>query len=438
MILLLKIFCPKCGKICEEARRPVSCACGSPLKSSLDWTSFDIDSGAAGMMRYAKLLPRVDTSITMGEGWTPLVSGGSKNLYYKLEYISPTGSFKDRGAIVVMGEARSLGCDAVVQDSSGNAGASIAAYAARGGVKATVVVPGDTSEFKKRQIEIYGATLIVADGGRSRAASIAMEMAQSTFYASHVWNPFFMEGTRTIAFEIWEQLGGKAPDVVIVPAGNGTMLLGVFKGFKELLQRVKIKKLPRIIAVQGTACAPLFAAWNGSQAGTLQAVVTEGAAASKLAGTEKKPDAVRVTRRKTAPVSDGAIPAKQKRLALKDEPLVEEKNCAPLFEAWNCSPAVTLNGTVAEGIAIDAPPRMKEMLDALRFSRGGVVLVSDSAILAEQKRLAAEGGLLVEPTAAAAPAAERMLRETGEITERDVVVVPLTGTGLKKLQKMHE
>jgi len=360
---LLKFFCPKCGKICEDARRPIGCSCGSPLKSSLDWTSFDVDKGAAGMMRYAKLLPQVDTSITMGEGWTPLLSGGSKNLYYKLEYISPTGSFKDRGAIIVMGEAKSLGCDAVVQDSSGNAGASIAAYAARGGIRATIVVPEDTPELKKRQIELYGATLIVADGGRSRAASIAMEMAKSVFYASHVWDPLFMEGTRTIAFEIWEQLGGKAPDVVIVPAGNGTMLLGVFKGFKELLQRVKINRLPKIYAVQSAGCAPLFATWKGSQ-------------------------------------YDG-----EHRV------------------------------TVAEGIAISEPPRMKEMLDAVRVSRGEVIVVSDSEILTEQKRLAVEGGLLVEPTAAVAPAAERMLRESGAITERDVVVVPLTGTGLKKLPK---
>lgn len=360
---MLRFFCPKCGKICEDARRPVRCVCGSPLKSSLDWTSFDINGDSAGMWRYARLLPPVDPSVTMGEGWTPLLSGGEKNLFYKLEYISPTGSFKDRGAVIVMGEAKSLGCNAVVQDSSGNAGASIAAYAARVGISATIVVPEDTPELKKRQIELFGATLVVADGGRPRAASIAMQMAESVFYASHVWNPLFMEGTRTVAFEIWEQLGGKAPDIVIVPAGNGTMLLGVFKGFKELLQRVKINRLPRIIAVQGTYCAPLYAAWKG----------------------------------------------------------------LPPDEGYGV--------TVAEGISIAEPFRMKEMLDAVRVSRGEVVVVSDGEILAEQRRLAVEGGLLVEPTAAAAPAAERMLRESGAITERDVVVVPLTGTGLKKLPK---
>ncbi|MDO9509283.1 MAG: threonine synthase [Thermovirgaceae bacterium] len=360
---MLKFFCPKCGKICEEVRRPVSCGCGSPLKSSLDWASFDIDPSAVGMWRYSRILPEIDPSISMGEGWTPLITGGSKNLFYKLEYVSPTGSFKDRGSVIVMGEAKSLGCDEVVQDSSGNAGASIAAYAARSGIKATVIVPNDTPELKKRQIELFGATLVVAEGGRSSAASIAKEMARTMFYASHVWNPLFLEGTRTIAFEIWEQLGGKAPDVVIVPAGNGTILLGIFKGFMELLQRVKINRLPRIIAVQGVNCAPLFAAWKGSH-------------------------------------------------------------------SWD-----TFQTTVAEGIAVSDPPRMKEMLDAVRMSRGEVVIVSNGAILAEEKRLALEGGLLVEPTSAAAPAAERMLRESGAITDREIVVVPLTGTGLKKFPK---
>jgi len=357
---LLKFFCPKCGKICEDAIRPVSCACGSPLKSSLHWTSFDVDKDGVGMWRYAPLLPAIDTSISMGEGWTPLVAGRSENLFYKLEYISPTGSFKDRGAVIVIGEARSLGYEAVVQDSSGNAGAAVAAYAARGGIKATVVVPNDTPEMKKRQIEDYGANLVVVKGGRSNAAAIAMEMAGSMFYASHVWNPLFLEGTRTVAFEIWEQLGGKAPDAVIVPAGNGTMLLGVFKGFKELLQRNRIKRLPKIIAVQAA-------------------------------------------------------------------------NFAPLFEIWNNSPAAgDFQTTVAEGISVKEPPRMKEMIDAVRVSRGEVVVVSDGAILAEQERLAREEGLLVEPTAAVAPAAERMLRKSGAITDRETVVVPLTGNGLKK------
>lgn len=391
MIILLKFFCPKCGKICEEARRPVSCACGSPLKSSLDWTSFDVDTGAEGMWRYAKLLPPVDQSARMGEGWTPLLTGGTKNLFYKLEYISPAGSFKDRGAVIVIGEARNLGCDSVVQDSSGNAGASIAAYAARSGIKATIIVPKDASELKKRQIELYGATLIVADGGRSRAAFIARDMAQSSFYASHVWNPLFLEGTRTVAFEIWEQLGGKAPNVVIVPAGNGTMLLGVFKGFKELLQRVKIKRMPRIIAVQGENCAPLFEAWNNSPHGVRSRTAVAGGAAFS-----------------------------EPLFAACDDPHPHDDECS---------------AAVADGIAVSQPARMKEMLDAVRISRGDVVVVSGRETLAEQKRLAIEGGLLVEPTAAVAPAAERKLRENGTISEKDVVVVPLTGTGLKKLHK---
>jgi len=294
----------------------------------------------------------------MGEGWTPLLPSRSGGPYYKLEYLFPTGSFKDRGSVLVMTEAKNQGRESVVQDSSGNAGASIAAYAARCGIRATVIVPRDTTEVKKRQIELYGAALEVVDGDRGAAASMALSLSGSTYYASHVWNPLFLEGTKTVAFEIWEQLGFRAPDAVVVPAGNGTMLLGVFKGFRELLQRARVRRMPRIYAAQGAQCAPLYAEWN--------------------------------------------------------------RTGEKVFRA-----------TVAEGIAVAAPPRMREMIDALRASRGDVIAVDDQDILAEQERLALEEGLLVEPTAAAAPATERALRMAGVITAEDTVVVPLTGSGLK-------
>lgn len=311
------------------------------------------------MARYSSALPPLDPSVSMGEGWTPLVRSRSGGPLYKLEYLFPTGSFKDRGSVLVMTEAKNLGHRTVVQDSSGNAGASIAAYAARCGIGATVIVPRDITEAKKKQIEFYGATLEVVDGDRMAAASMALSLSETTYYASHIWNPLFLEGTKTVAFEIWEQLGFRAPDVMVVPAGNGTMLLGAFKGFKELLQRARIRRLPRIYAVQSSRCAPLYAELN--QTGER-----------------------------------------------------------------------TFRDTVAEGIAVTAPPRMKEMVDALRVSRGDVVVVDDDDILAEEERLALEEGFLVEPTAAAASAAERFLRARGMFPSEELVVVPLTGSGLKK------
>jgi len=358
VILLVIYFCPRCGRTFNEASRPVACECGTPLKSTVDWTDLVIDTGARGMARYSSALPPLDPIVSMGEGWTPLLPSRSGGPCYKLEYLFPTGSFKDRGSVLVMTEAKNQGRESIVQDFSGNAGASIAAYAARCGIRATVIVPRDTSEAKRRQIELYGAVLEVVDGDRGAAASLAFSLSGSTYYASHVWNPLFLEGTKTVAFEIWEQLGFRAPDVVVVPAGNGTMLLGVFKGFRELLQRARVRRMPRIYAAQGAQCAPLYAEWNGTG----------------------------------------------------------EK----VFRA-----------TVAEGIAMAAPPRMREMIDALRASRGDVIAVDDQDILAEQERLALEEGLLVEPTAAAAPATERALRMAGVITAEDTVVVPLTGSGLK-------
>jgi len=360
VIFLVIYFCPRCGRSFNETSRPVSCDCGTPLKSTVDWADLEIDPGARGMARYSSALPPLDPSVSMGEGWTPLVRSRSGGPYYKLEYLFPTGSFKDRGSVLVMTEAKNQGQESVVQDSSGNAGASIAAYAARCGIRATVIVPRDTAEAKRWQIELYGATLEIVDGDRAAAALVAFSLSGSTYYASHVWNPLFLEGTKTVAFEIWEQLGFRAPDAVVVPAGNGTMLLGVFKGFRELLQRARVRRMPRIYAAQGTQCAPLYAEWNRT----------------------------------------------------------EEK---------------TFRATIAEGIAVTAPPRMREMIDALRASRGDVITVDDQDILAEQERLALEEGLLVEPTAAAAPAAERALRAAGVITAEDTVVVPLTGSGLKKV-----
>lgn len=351
--------CPACGERFGPAARPLRCGCGSPLLSMVEWEEMKIDGGRPGLWRYGAALPFDEGSApTMGEGWTPLVpSGGPGNMAYKIEFLFPTGSFKDRGAVMVMAEARLLGAREVVQDSSGNAGASVAAYAARSGIKATVVVPGATSESKRNQIRSYGAELHVVEGDRSAASRETWRMAKNRFYASHVWNPLFLEGTKTFAFEVWEQEGFRAPDAVFLPAGNGTLLLGAWKGFSELLARQLIVKMPRLFACQSIGCAPLYGRLNGTMPG--------------------------------------------------------------LFP------------TVAEGIAVAFPPRLEEMARAVSETGGKCLLVPDEAVLSEQKRLARKG-FLVEPTAAVAPAAAaRALRE-GLLREADRVIVPLTGSGLKK------
>jgi threonine synthase len=161
--------------------------------------------------------------------------------------------------------ATTLQATHLVADSSGNAGTAIAAYAARAGLRTQVFVPPGTSARKRAQMEAYGATVHTVGATRQDAADAAMAAVEENpraFYASHVWQPAFLEGTKTFAFEIWQQLGRRAPDDLILPAGNGTLLLGAARGFAELEAAGLIPATPRLIAVQAAACAPLADAWN--------------------------------------------------------------------------------------------------------------------------------------------------------------------------------
>jgi threonine synthase len=203
----------------------------------------------------------------MGEGATPLVAidGG---LTLKLDFLMPTLSFKDRGSVVLVAKAAELGVRRLVADSSGNAGASIAAYAARAGIVAEVFVPASTSEKKVAQLTGYGASVHRVDGTRAATAAAAIDHVETTgaFYASHVYNPLFHHGTKTFAFELWEQLGGRLPATVVLPAGNGTLLIGAAIGFRELVAAGVADKVPRLVAVQAERCAPLARAVGVSRA----------------------------------------------------------------------------------------------------------------------------------------------------------------------------
>jgi threonine synthase len=220
----------------------------------------------AGLWRYREALglPAAADPVTLGEMCTPLLEIGilSGPLHLKLDFLFPTGSFKDRGAASMMTAARHLGVTHVVEDSSGNAGAAVAAYAAAAGIAATIYVPSSAPQAKIAQIGQYGAHLVQVPGPRSNTTAAVQEEARRSYYASHVWNPFFLEGVKTVAFEIWEQLGQRVPDWVITPVGHGTMLLGLTKGFDHLLRAGVIRRLPGVIGVQAAAVAPLAAAFQ--------------------------------------------------------------------------------------------------------------------------------------------------------------------------------
>jgi threonine synthase len=200
----------------------------------------------------------------MSEGFTPLeeVELNGNYALIKVDYLFPTGSYKDRGATVLISRMKEWGVQEVVEDSSGNAGSAIAAYCARAEIACEIYVPQSTSPEKTVQIQTYGATLRKVQGSREKTAEMAMEAASKIPYASHCWNPFFLHGTKTFAFEVWEQLGWKAPDVLVLPIGHGTLFLGAYIGFKELKEAGMIKRIPRLVGVQSAFCAPLYRAFK--------------------------------------------------------------------------------------------------------------------------------------------------------------------------------
>lgn len=270
--------CPRCDNAYPISEPRWVCDCGSPLEleSPALFEKDALQGEEFTLWRYAAVLPiaRREDIVSLGEGWTPLVPLGSQppGIYMKMEFTNPTGSFKDRGASVLVSKLKELGVKEVVEDSSGNAGAALAAYCARVGIDCHIYVPVHTSPGKLRQIAAYGADLVLIEGSRKDTAQAVLTAASKTYYASHVYNPLYLEGMKTVAYELWEQLGWRGPRVVITPVGHGGMLLGIYKGFLELLQAGYVDSLPRLVGVQAQACAPLAEAF---QRGTSEPVPVE-------------------------------------------------------------------------------------------------------------------------------------------------------------------
>ncbi|WP_049986533.1 pyridoxal-phosphate dependent enzyme [Halobellus rufus] len=244
----------------------------SPVKSPNAWAST-----AAGLWSFRGLLP-VESRVTLGEGATPLVEAPEWDAAFKLEYVFPTGSFKDRGATVTLSVAAELGIDRVVEDSSGNAGAAIATYAARAGIDAEIYVPAAVKPSKRRAIERTGATVVPVEGTREdvTAACVAAVESGDAWYASHAWNPAFFAGTATFAYEVCAQRGWNAPDAVVAPLGHGTLFLGAYRGFRDLYELGWIDDLPRLLGAQAAGYAPVVAELHGRDAAAGSNDVADG------------------------------------------------------------------------------------------------------------------------------------------------------------------
>lgn len=237
----------------------------------------DIDTATRSLWRYRAALPKIPRApITLGEGCTPLVARRlhGADVLVKCEWMMPSGSFKDRGASVMLSLLRDQGITEVLEDSSGNGGAAIATYAAAGGMGAVIMAPASTSPAKTVQMQALGARVERVPGTRQDTADAAIRRSAEIFYASHNWHPFFLQGTKTLAYELWEDLGFSAPDNVIVPCGAGSNVLGCGIGFSELLRSGEISSLPRIFAVQPENCAPIAAAYvAGSEQAAAEIII---------------------------------------------------------------------------------------------------------------------------------------------------------------------
>ncbi len=273
-----------------------------------------IDTRVRSLWRYAAALPvEIADPVTLGEGLTPLVSRDWRGApaLFKLEWFSPTGSFKDRGASVMLSILRAHGVTRLLEDSSGNGGAAVAAYAAAGGLSAKILVPASTSPDKIVQMRAYGAEIERVPGTRQETSDAAERMAARIFYAGHNWQPFFLQGTKTLAYELWEDLDFNAPDNIVIPTGAGSNVLGCDIGFGELLSRGEIARLPRLFAAQPENCAPLNASFTAGSDDLvpveIRPTIAEGASIARPVRAREVLAALRRSGGGTVAVSEVAI-----------------------------------------------------------------------------------------------------------------------------------
>lgn len=360
----MKLVCQSCRREYQSSYPVWRCRCGG-LFSLVFHARFPLEKikkRKPSLWRYREALPIESDKniISFDEGFTPLVEESffGKKVLLKQDHLFPSGSYKDRGASVLISKVKELGITNVVEDSSGNAGAAIAAYCAKATIQCHIYVPEKTSPGKLQQIEQYGGKLHKVPGSREQTAQAAIQQAKTTYYASHYWNPYFFHGTKTFLFEVVEQLGWTIPDLLITPVGNGTLLYGAFIGLKELQREKIIETLPKIIGVQAENCSPLYYEWKNK----------------------------------------GKITQYQ-----------------------------TLKTTIAEGIAIENPKRESDILQAVEETNGEIITVQEKEIT-HALLTALRKGYYIEPTSAVAIAGLKKY----SFGKNTVVVLPLTGHGLKK------
>ena len=335
-----------------------------------DYSCFDIFYEKKEHLSEIHLPVGSEDVIKLGEGNTPCISLKDNfpkinDLICKLEYFSPTSSFKDRGSSILISAAKKNGVLEFAEDSSGNAGASMSAYASHAGIKAHIFAPEITPSSKTDQIKMFGAELHKIPGPRQNSTEAVKKFCKETAipYVSHNYNPFFIEGMKSFAYEIYEEYGELVSDIVI-PVGNGSLTVGAFKGFNELKVAGKIKKIPKLHCVQVKGFSPISNKSNNID--------------------------------------------------------------------WEFD---TSSSTLAGGIAVSDPPRINQVIQCIIESEASAIVVDEEDILNWHKKIA-KLGILSEITSAAVFAGVESLINMNKINEESVVLVPVTGSGLKDLSNV--
>src|SRR6266480_1659905 len=392
---LSHLRCSACQRRYEADRlQTTSPCCSRPLLAQYDLSAVERDVARdeiarreASMWRYHELLPVRDKAYvqTLGEGMTPLVAASrlappglekDARLLVKDEGQNPTGSFKARGMAVAVSRALELGAGGLVTPTAGNAGAAMAAYAARAGLAAIVVTPEDAPQTCIQQARIYGAEVVLIDGLISDAGYKAASLAQERgwFNMATLREPYRAEGKKTMGFELAEQLGWRLPDAIIYPAGGGTGIVGMWKAFAELhelgwLQDGQDRHLPKMIIVQAEGCAPLVHAFERGE---------------------------------------------------------EEAEIWPSEEA----------NTLAAGLRVPAAIGDRLILKAIYESGGTAIRVSDEAMMQMVQYAAQREGMLIAFEAAATLAAYHTLLAKHFLEPGDETVLFFTGSGLPCLPEI--
>lgn len=278
---MIRAKCSSCNQDYPAFGAPYNCdRCGAHFEfvDEIEFKTDKIDQQLPGIWKYREFFHLSDDSpiVYLGEGDTPLVWVNTlgRKVGFKLEFLNPTGSFKDRGTSLLVSFLKSRGINSAVEDSSGNAGVSFAAYAARAGIHAKVFLPAYASGPKRDQIEAFGAEIVIIDGPRSAATDAALQAARNgETYASHAYFPIGIDGFATTAYELMEQMD-LTPGTIVVPVGQGSLILGLARGFNKLYSAGLVENKPKLLGVQAISCAPLWAVFRYGAQGL--GWVTEG------------------------------------------------------------------------------------------------------------------------------------------------------------------